>query len=323
MAADPRDGAYAVAAGHLGGMPWDRLGRVLKRLCPDLSWSQLRDLVARGKVALDGTPSRDEGTAVRAGQMLEVRMSGFQGAAGAVRAGPTAGAAPALDDACIVHLDRHVMVVDKPAGLNTVPWEDQPDALDARLAARLGTRVGVGVRVVHRLDRDTSGLLVFARTEEAEGRLAHQLRRHAMHRRYLALAHGRVEARTIRSRLADDRGDGLRGSVTNPRLGKEAVTHVEVVECLAAATLVGCRLETGRTHQIRIHLAEAGHMLLGERGYVREHRGPVLAAPRILLHAAELGFVHPEHGRELRFECTLPADFTAVLETLRTPTRDA
>lgn len=320
MAADPRDGAHPVAAADLGGMPWDRLDRVLKRLRPTFSWSQLRDLVARGKVALDGVPCRDDSQQVRAGQQLEVRMSGFQGAPGAM---PAAVPVPALDDACIVHLDRHVVVVDKPAGLNTVPWEDQPDALDARLAARLGTRPGVGVRVVHRLDRDTSGLLVFARTEEAEGRLAHQLRRHAMHRRYLALAHGRVEPRTIRSFLADDRGDGLRGSVANPRLGKEAVTHVEVVEHLAAATLVACRLETGRTHQIRIHLAEAGHMLLGERGYVREHRGTALSAPRILLHAAELGFVHPEHGNELRFACALPADFTAALDSLRKAPRGA
>lgn len=304
-------------------MPWDRVDRVLKRLRPELSWSQLRDLVARGKVALDGASCRDAGAAVRAGQQLEVRMRGFEGLAGPARGGSAEPAVPALDEACIVHLDRHVVVVDKPAGLNSVPWEDQPDALDARLAARLGTRVGVGVRVVHRLDRDTSGLMVFARTEEAEGRLVHQLRRHAMHRRYLALAHGRVEARAIRSHLADDRGDGLRGSVANPRLGKEAVTHVEVVERLAAATLVACRLETGRTHQIRIHLAEAGHMLLGERGYVREHRGSALPAPRILLHAAELGFVHPEHARELRFACALPADFTAVLESLRAAPPDA
>ncbi|HZT55472.1 MAG TPA: pseudouridine synthase, partial [Burkholderiaceae bacterium] len=110
---------------------------------------------------------------------------------------------------------------------------------------------------------------------------------------------------------------GLRGSIANGRLGKEAITMVEPVEVLRGATLVACRLQTGRTHQIRIHLAEHGHMLLGERGYVREHRGPALAAPRILLHAAELGFVHPDNGEPLRFSSPLPDDMAAVLARLR------
>ena len=324
MAADPRDGVFEVDAGVLQGAPQDRLDRVLRCHRPQLSWAVLRDLVARGKVAVDGVPCRDPGSAVRAGQRLELRLAGFGGAAAVPASGDRVrAAAPALEESRIVHLDRHVVVVDKPAGVNTVPWGDERDSLDARLAARLATRVGAGVRVVHRLDRDTSGLLVFARNELAEGRLVHQLRRHSVHRRYLALAHGDVRPQTVRSHLADDRGDGLRGSVAGERFGKEAVTHVEVVERLRGATLVACRLETGRTHQIRIHLAEAGHMLLGERGYVREHRGPVLAAPRILLHAAELGFVHPELGTELLFRLPVPQDFAAVLESLRSGTPDA
>jgi 23S rRNA pseudouridine1911/1915/1917 synthase len=105
--------------------------------------------------------------------------------------------------------------------------------------------------------------------------------------------------------------------VPNRKLGKEAITHVDVVERLAGATLVGCQLETGRTHQIRIHLAEQGHMLLGERGYLREHRGEVIAAPRILLHAAELGFQHPGTGAPMQFEEPMPADMAAVLASLR------
>jgi 23S rRNA pseudouridine1911/1915/1917 synthase len=223
-----------------------------------------------------------------------------------------AAAVPALEDGRIVHRDPHVIVVDKPAGLDTVPWDDAPnmDGADT-LQARVHAALGAPVRVVHRLDRDTTGLLMFARTPEAEGRLQHQLRRHTVHRRYLALVHGDVKPGTLRSFLAADRGDGLRGSV--PHGGKEAITHVEVVERLRGASLVACRLETGRTHQIRVQLAEAGHMLLGERGYVREHRGEVITAPRIMLHAAELGFVHPATDGPLQFRAELPADMVAMI----------
>ncbi len=213
----------------------------------------------------------------------------------------------------VLHLDRDIVVVDKPAGLQTVPWGDDDDALDRRLAAMLDRPV----QVVHRLDRDTSGVMMFARTAAAFTHLEHQLRRHAVHRRYLAVAHGDVRSGTVRSFLAADRGDGLRGSIANAKLGQEAITHVEVVEPLRGATLVRCALETGRTHQIRIHLAERGHMLLGERGYLREHRGPALPAPRILLHAAELGFVHPTSGAPMRFEVPLPDDMAAVIAALR------
>src|SRR5690606_9238494 len=175
---------------------------------------------------------------------------------------------------------------------------------------------GAPVRPVHRLDRDTTGLVMFARNPEAEALLAHQLRRHTVHRRYFALVHGRPRPGTIRSVIADDRGDGLRGSVRG-RPGRESVTHVDVVEHLRGATLIACRLETGRTHQIRIHLAEAGHMLLGERGYVRDHRGPVLPAPRVMLHAAELGFVHPATEEPVHFVARLPEDFALVCAALR------
>lgn len=302
MSADPRDGEFVVPPGTA-----ERLDRRLRTFRPALSWGQVRDLIRRGKVAIDGVVVTDEAAAVRGGARVVLAM-------GARRVGvPAAAEMPPLSPDAIAFSDRQVVVVRKPAGLATVPWQDAVDALDRRLAATLGAPV----RVVHRLDRDTSGLLMFARTAEAEGRLTHQLRRHTVHRRYLAIAHGDVAAATIRSWLAEDRGDGLRGSVANPRVGKEAITHVEPVERLRDATLVTCRLETGRTHQIRIHLAEAGHMLLGERGYVRDHRGPILPAPRILLHAAELGFEHPTTGEPMRFAEPLPADMLTVLAALR------
>jgi 23S rRNA pseudouridine1911/1915/1917 synthase len=303
MTPDPRDGSFSVP----NGAPPDRLDRVLKGFRPALSWAQVRDLIARGKVLVDDRLAKDEGIRVVAGSKIEVKV-------GAARL-PTAAAVPvvpAFEQERVVFSDRHLVVVNKPAGLDTVPWGDAADALDRRLAQLLGCRI----HVVHRLDRDTTGLLMFARSEEAAGKLEHQLRRHTVHRRYLALAHGEVQAAKIQSFLAEDRGDGLRGSVTNHKLGKEAITHVQPVEFFRDATLVSCQLETGRTHQIRIHLAEQGHMLLGERGYVREHRGPALPAPRILLHAAELGFVHPVSGAPMKFALPLPLDMQEVMAQL-------
>jgi 23S rRNA pseudouridine1911/1915/1917 synthase len=303
MASDPRDGTFRVPP---NARP-DRLDRVLKSLRPDLSWGAVRELIARGKVSAGGVVLGDPAARVGEGAELTIRMAA---------SAPRVAAVAPFEAGRVVHQDPHVVVVDKPAGLNTVPWGEETDALDVRLRALLGR----AVRVVHRLDRDTTGLLMFARTAEAEGRLQHQLRKHTVHRRYLALVHGDAKAMTLRSFLDDDRGDGLRGSVPQGRGGKEAITHVEVVEHLRGATLVACRLETGRTHQIRVQLAEAGHMLLGERGYVRDHQGPVLQAPRILLHAAELGFAHPDTGVPLRFEAATPVDMAEVVEALRTGT---
>jgi 23S rRNA pseudouridine1911/1915/1917 synthase len=244
-----------------------------------------------------------------------------------------------LPASAIRHLDPDIVVVDKPSGLLTVPYElgDRP-TLDALLRSVLSRRSkaaaggrGQGrpmVHVVHRLDRNTSGLLVFARTAAARDRLKEQFREHSAERRYLALVHGAASARTLASHLVHDRGDGLRGSLEHrPRWikvrtknGKPAITHVEVLERLGAATLVSCRLETGRTNQIRIHLAEAGHPLVGETVYLRDYPGLVLPAPRLMLHAAELGFVHPRSGEAIRFASPAPADMAAFVDALRSAT---
>jgi len=177
------------------------------------------------------------------------------------------------------------------------------------------------VRAVHRIDRETSGLVAFARNVPAARILAEQFRLHTTHRRYLALVAGRAEAGTIRTHLVRDRGDGRRGS-TDDGEGKPAVTHVTPVERFGAAyTLVECRLETGRTHQIRIHLAELGHPVCGERVYKATHRRGGATdesrAPRVMLHAAELGLVHPVSGAELRFTSPLPADMRQTIAALR------
>ena len=141
-------------------------------------------------------------------------------------------------------------------------------------------------------------------------------------RRYLAVAHGAVRAGRLASRLHADRGDGIRGSTRrhDQEGGQDAVTHVEVLESLPAATLCRVRLETGRTHQIRIHLSEAGHPLVGETVYIRDFNrdgNQPLPSPRLLLHAATLGFEHPVTGKRLDFASELPPDFVAALDALR------
>ncbi len=174
---------------------------------------------------------------------------------------------------------------------------------------------------VHRLDRDTSGLMLFALSPEAYQPLLRTFRRHEVHRLYVALVLGRLEEQSITSSLVRDRGDGLRGSTQQPGIGQRAVTHVRPVEYLPGYTLVECRLETGRTHQIRIHLAEAGHPICGEKMYNHPlHSKPIQdpsGAQRQMLHAAELGLRHPLTGEELFFRSPLPDDMRRLLEKLR------
>jgi 23S rRNA pseudouridine1911/1915/1917 synthase len=245
---------------------------------------------------------------------------------------------PVLPAGAIVHVDAHVVVVDKPPGVSTVPFDEgETGTLDERVRewlseegrrARGGGRPPLGV--VHRLDKETSGLLVFTRTWLAKQSLTQQFRAHTVLRRYLAIATGDVRTQTIRSDILQDRGDGLRGTRPNDTRGRRttrghalgqgqrAVTHVTALESLAGgATLVECKLETGRTHQIRIHLSEAGHPLVGEKVYIREHRGEELRAPRMMLHAAELGFVHPSTEEDVRWERDAPRDFVETLARLR------
>jgi 23S rRNA pseudouridine1911/1915/1917 synthase len=201
----------------------------------------------------------------------------------------------------ILFADSQIAVVRKPAGVNTVAWRDEKEPTLVDFVAReLGGR---RPRVVQRLDRDTTGVLVFARTREAEERLAQQFRRHSVLRRYVALARGQVRAGTLRW----------------PIDGKPAVTHVEVLESTGEVSLIACRLETGRTHQIRIHLARSGHPLVGERHYARlfaaRRAPPGPKAPRILLHAMRLGFVHPSLESWVEFSEPLPEDLAAGLRS--------
>jgi 23S rRNA pseudouridine1911/1915/1917 synthase len=294
---EPSEAGQALAGfvrGKMGGRPWTEVKR----------W------IASGKVFVDGDAVLAEGARLAAGQVVEVRMAAPRRAEREVR---------------IVFEDSQVVVIDKPAGVSSVPYEarEQGTAIDLiRDAWRRQGRPATAqaLFVVHRIDKETSGLLVYAKTKGAERALATQFRAHAVARRYLCVAHGDVRAQTLESQLVPDRGDGLRGSTRRRDQGKRAVTHVEVLEKLASATLCQVRLETGKTHQIRIHLAEAGHPLVGEKVYIRDFLaagGAPLPAPRLLLHAATLGFVHPISEETLAFEAPRPEDFSAALAPLR------
>jgi 23S rRNA pseudouridine1911/1915/1917 synthase len=297
------------------------LPALLRALLPGTSWSQAKELCRSGRVLVDGSAALDPAARVAAGSRVELRRDGSS-----LPRGP-------LSTEALVYSDADLVVVDKPAGLLSVPFAGERDTLVTLTRTLLARRSaggaaagrGPALRVVQRLDKETSGLLVFARSVPAERELQRQLHEHSIERRYLAIVHGAAEGGTHDTLLVPDRGDGLRGSWgvfrrakgEPPPNARRAVTHVRVEERLRGATLVSCALETGRQHQIRIHLAEAGHPLVGERVYAREYRGPLLPAPRPMLHAELLGFAHPRDGRPLRFKVPPPADFRALLARLR------
>jgi 23S rRNA pseudouridine1911/1915/1917 synthase len=230
-------------------------------------------------------------------------------------------------------LDDHLVVVEKPAGMTTVRHADEVesvgkrarkflpptlvDLLPAVLAGEPG-RVRGRIRAVHRLDKETSGLVVLARTAEAESSLGKQFRAHTIGRRYLALVRGQARDACIETELVADRGDGRRGSGKG---GQHAVTHVRVVEPLGDFTLVECELETGRTHQVRIHLGEAGTPLCGEHVYDRPLHGKPLpdtsGAKRPMLHAAYLALDHPATGKRMEWRAKMPKDMSDLLKRLK------
>jgi 23S rRNA pseudouridine1911/1915/1917 synthase len=296
-----------------------------------LSFNDARRLINRGHVRLDGRMSVDPRRTVRAGQQVKVAKV----PAAAARKPAVPPPEESLPRTTIRYADLQVIIVEKPAGLTTVRHADEATAYGARARRYLpptladllpgllnkgrgGTRP---VRAVHRLDKETSGLVVFARTPAAERDLGLQLRAHSMERRYLALVRGRARSERIETFLVEDRGDGRRGSATQPGEGKRAVTHVKVLENLGDFTLVECRLETGRTHQVRIHLGERGTPLCGEKVYDRPLNGRPLpdgsGADRPMLHAAGIGFRHPATGKMMSWTSPLPRDMARLLASLR------
>jgi 23S rRNA pseudouridine1911/1915/1917 synthase len=276
------------------------------------TWNEARRLVERGKVRVGNEDMSDPAVRLRERQTVELR--------------PHAPRPRETPPGRLVHDDPQVVVLDKPAGFSSVPYEQREtgtamDLVRAHWRAEGRRATEVPLHVVHRIDKETSGLIVFAKTRLAERVLAAAFRTHAVARTYLCVAHGRVHDQRIESQLVEDRGDGLRGSTNEAHRGKRAVTWVRAREVLGSvATLCEVQLETGKTHQIRIHLAERRHPVVGEKVYIRDflrHGGTSLESPRLLLHAATLGFVHPTTGLHIQFESPLPPEFVEVIERLQ------
>ncbi len=282
------------------------------------AWSRARDLCTEGRVTVNGKRCLDSALRVSPEAVVVVDER-----APKLRSG-------ALPESAIVFFDRDVVVVDKPVGMLSIAYEPgDKDTLVGCMRVLLRRMGGRGrlpeLGVVHRLDKETSGLMVFARTLDAKRILDIQFRAHDIERVYHAIAHGAVTAKRVETHLIADRGDGIRGShghFRRPKGGippeaKRSVTHITPIAALAGATLVECRLETGRQHQIRIHLSELGHPLVGERVYIRDYAGRTIEAMRPMLHARVLGFAHPRTGQRMSFERGAPDDFLAMIESLR------
>ena len=317
----PSSTTFVVTAEQAG----QTLAALLRQWLPGQSWSQVRKLITGRRIQLNGELWLDDARRLKVGDAVEILAK-------------PAAEPKLIDNIVIRHIDPHLVVIEKPSGISTVrhpkerAWLEERRLLAPTLDDLVMRQIGMHLptkkhdprprlRVVQRLDKETSGLVVFARTVDAERGLGHQFRRHTVTRRYLAIVHGKVAAQTIRSTLVRDRGDGRRGSTTLPNAGKEAVTHITVEETLPGFTLLSCRLQTGRTHQIRIHLAELGHPVCGERVYNRRANGDEIpdasGAPRLALHAAELGFTHPITDEAMQWEMPPPPDFREFLDRLR------
>lgn len=265
-------------------------------------------LIAAGRVTVSGA-SRAKSHRVAAGELVDVAPEAPE---------PVAVAAPVPFD--VVYEDEHLMVIDKPAGVVVHPGAGNAHGT---LAQALGDRVAGGSDpdrrgIVHRLDRDTSGLLVVARSDAVYDRLQQMIRERAVARRYLALVEGRPSARagTIDAPLGRDRSRRTAVSTTTDR-PRVAVTHFETVEALPGTTLLDVALDTGRTHQIRAHMAAIGHPICGDPRYGGRAAGRRLDLSRQWLHANRLMFAHPVTGKDIQCESKPPVDLARSLESAR------
>ncbi|HMC81818.1 MAG TPA: RluA family pseudouridine synthase [Candidatus Polarisedimenticolia bacterium] len=296
-----------------------RLDLFLRKRSGSLSRARARDLLAAGGVSLNGRRVKIASRPLRTGDRVEV-FSRDQ----TRPSPPPTGREPFR----VIHEDRAALIVDKAPGVlvQPTPQGDRGvllDLLRRYLKKRYPHIPNPYLGLLHRIDRDTSGLLLFSRMGAANRVLAEQFRTHTIEREYLALVRGDVkeEMGTIVSRLARNAPQGLRVAIRMDARGRRAVTHYRVMERFGPATLLSVKLETGRTHQIRIHLSDLGHPVVGDKSYGRPLRFPHLALldtfPRQALHAGRLGFTHPLTGRWMSFEAPLPPDFAELLATLR------
>ena len=296
-----------------------RLDRALAAAVPTLSRERLKALIRSGAVEAEGQAVRDPALKVRGEEALRLAMPE---------------PAPAHNEPqdiplTIVFEDEHLLVVDKPAGLVVHPAAGNLDGtlVNALLHHCAGQLSGIGgvarPGIVHRIDKDTSGLLVIAKTDVAHDALAKQFAAHSIGRRYLAIVNGVPKATvgTVDAPLARSATNRKKIAIVEGKRGKRAVTHWKRLTMLNDAALVECRLETGRTHQVRVHMASIGHPLVGDPVYGRAGKthGKILKElqfHRQALHAAELDFTHPVTKLRLSFASPMPPDMQELFNAL-------
>lgn len=291
-----------------------RLDRYLGDAEPGLSRTRIQSLIAQGQVKVGGKPAKPS-YRLRGGERIEIHVPPPEPSALQPEALP-------LD---ILYEDADIIVVNKPQGMATHPAPGTTGGtLVNALLARTPDLSGIGGEarpgIVHRLDKDTSGLLVVAKHDQAHRALQAQIQARTARREYLAIAQGRFKTHsgTIDAAIGRHPRDRVKMAVVPT--GRRAVTHFQVLEEFKEATLVGLRLETGRTHQIRVHLAHLGHPIVGDPVYNPARSSPI-RVPGQLLHAWKLEFDHPRTGERMRFQAEPPASFVRALRyfRLRTP----
>jgi 23S rRNA pseudouridine1911/1915/1917 synthase len=305
----------ALDASHAG---W-RLDRALAAALPSLSRERLKVLTKAGALTCNGNAVRDPAIKVKGGERYTLALPDPEPAHNEPQEIPLP----------IVYEDEHLLVVDKPAGLVVHPAAGNRDGtlVNALLHHCGGSLSGIGgvarPGIVHRIDKDTSGLLVVAKHDKAHEGLARQFAAHSIDRRYLAILSGipRQAEGTVDAPLARSPQNRKKIAIVSAGKGKRAVTHWKRLELLNDAALVECRLETGRTHQVRVHMASIGHPLVGDPVYGRGKSGHrkllnQLDFRRQALHAAHLGFIHPVTKGRLSFDSALPSDMQELFTAL-------
>ena len=289
----------------------ERLDAALARLVPELSRSQAQRLIEQGAVTCGGRPVK-KNEKLQPGDTLTLTLPEVQETALEAQDIPL--------DVC--YEDADVIVVNKPKGLVVHPAPGHPDGtlVNALLAHCGDSLSGIGGErrpgIVHRIDKDTSGLIIAAKNDFAHASLAAQLKDHSLARTYVCIVCGNIreDSGVIDAPIGRHPADRKKMAVTEKN-SRSAVTHWRVLERFGGYTLVECRLETGRTHQIRVHMAYRGHPILGDMVY--GHKKPELGQDSQCLHARELTFVHPRSGERVTVSCGLPAYFEQLLQKLR------
>ena len=289
----------------------ERLDAALARLVPELSRSQAQRLIEQGAVTCGGRPVK-KNEKLQPGDTLTLTLPEVQETALEAQQIPL--------DVC--YEDADVIVVNKPKGLVVHPAPGHPDGtlVNALLAHCGDSLSGIGGErrpgIVHRIDKDTSGLIIAAKNDFAHASLAAQLKDHSLARTYVCIVCGNIreDSGVIDAPIGRHPADHKKMAVTEKN-SRSAVTHWRVLERFGGYTLVECRLETGRTHQIRVHMAYRGHPILGDMVY--GHKKPELGQDSQCLHARELTFVHPRSGERVTVSCGLPEYFTQLLQKLR------